>query len=412
MILEITLENLFSIKDKISLDLRSANINTEKAKNLPHNLITFDKESILKSIAIYGANASGKTNIIRSIRYCCYMILESHLYNENSRFNFSTFKFYDKKEAKFSILFILEKIKYEYSFSFKKSEILTESLYYYPQKKKSKIFTRDETKKNVYSFSNVIKRPNDVSINTSKKTLYISRASQMNREIPKNIFNFFNQKFILNYQPINNYRLENFLKNKKEILLEYLQKASTDIVNIDFEKKKIKHTVVNLKNITIPNIEKNKEVTTPINYQEETALIIKTYHKPNPNVPFNFMQEESNGTINFFYVLINLIDIIENNKMLIIDEIETSLHSEIIKWIINFFHNKENQSQLIFSTHNTNLLSFDLFRKDQIYFVEKTDEGFSNLYSLYDFKDFRENMDMEKAYLKGRFGAIPFVDNF
>jgi hypothetical protein len=108
-------------------------------------------------------------------------------------------------------------------------------------------------------------------------------------------------------------------------------------------------------------------------------------------------------------MLLTIVDIIKNNKILIVDEIETSLHSEILEFVLSMFH-AGNSAQLIFSTHNTNILDLKKMRKDQIYFVNKKSDASSDLYSLIDFKDFRESMNAEKAYLEGRFDAVPFVD--
>jgi AAA15 family ATPase/GTPase len=108
--------------------------------------------------------------------------------------------------------------------------------------------------------------------------------------------------------------------------------------------------------------------------------------------------------------MLTVIDIVKNNKILLIDEIETSLHSKIVEYIVELFH-ASNSAQIIYTTHNTNLLNLDKLRKDQIYFVNKRDDGSSDLYSLFDYKDFRDTMDVEKAYLQGRFDAIPYIDD-
>lgn len=108
--------------------------------------------------------------------------------------------------------------------------------------------------------------------------------------------------------------------------------------------------------------------------------------------------------------MLAVIDIVKNNKILLIDEIENSLHSKIVEYIIELFH-ISNSAQIIFTTHNTNLLNLNKLRKDQIYFVNKKEDGSSDLYSLFDYKDFRDNMDLEKAYLQGRFDAVPYIDN-
>lgn len=122
------------------------------------------------------------------------------------------------------------------------------------------------------------------------------------------------------------------------------------------------------------------------------------------------MTEESDGTKKLFFMLLTILDILRNNKTLLVDEIEDSLHPKIVDYIIKLF-NASDSAQLIFSTHNTNLLDLNKFRKDQIWFVNKTIDGYSDLYSLYDYSDFRDTMDLEKAYLQGRFDSIPIIDD-
>ena len=407
MILEIGLKNFFSIRDEIVLDLRPAKAKSEKMRALESNTFSINKEKALKSIVLYGANASGKSNIIEAIRFCCAMVYNSHNHNQDANFNFKPFKFNKSlKPSEFSINFILEEIEYEYSFSLLNNEIITESLYYYPKDRKAKIFERDETlgitKKEKYSFTNrFVPRALDVAENTSNKTLYISRASQMDREIGKKVFNFFNSQFILNYIPRDVNDIVNILKTKKEFILNGLQEADIDIVDIDYELKEVEE-----KSFIIDTLKKElvKE-----GYETKKVPIINifTYHKPNPKIAFNWM-EESGGTRKLFDVLVRFADILENGKTIIIDELGEKLHPALMRYIVKMFHKSE-QAQIIFATHNTIILDFDLMRKDQIYFVEKDEMGASELYSLFDFKDFRENMNPEISYLNGRFGAIPNV---
>jgi AAA15 family ATPase/GTPase len=108
--------------------------------------------------------------------------------------------------------------------------------------------------------------------------------------------------------------------------------------------------------------------------------------------------------------MLTILDVIKNNKILLVDEIEMSLHTKIVEYIIELF-NASKSAQLIYSTHNTNLLNLDKLRKDQIYFVNKKEDGSTDLYSLFDYKDFRDTMDVEKAYLQGRFDAIPYIND-
>ena len=408
MILEIRLSNFYSIKDEVILDLRAGNIQTKKAKELKDHFFTHKKENVLKSIAIYGSNASGKSNIIKAIRFCCRMIFNSHTHNENAVFNFLPFKFdgYQDKPSNFFIRFVLNNIEYEYAYSLTRTEIVAERLYHYPHGKRAKVFTRDERihgdKKDKYSFSNIIKRPLDVAENTSVKTLYISRASQMDRVVGKELFNFFHERFILGYKGFNSHSLEHNLIQNKDFLLKALQIADSDIIDISYTKEKVR-----LKSLQITFGDEKESISNEDS--EGEILKIKTYHRASPNIPFDFETEESEGTKKLFVSLLSILDIVRNGKILLIDEIETSLHSKLVEFIINLFNASE-KAQLIFTTHNTYLLDLRKLRRDQIFFVNKLQDGSSDLYSLFDYKDFRENMDAEKGYLQGRFDAIPFID--
>ena len=379
MVLEIRLSNMFSFRDEVTLDLQAAKIQTKKARELEGNLFSVDGEQMLKSVALFGANASGKSNVIKAIKACVNMVRSSHNYNVDTRFAISPFKFedYANKPSSFYIRFLLNGVEYEYSFSFMHDEIITETLYYYPNGRKSLVFSRDESrgteKKDIYEFKTVIKRPFDVADNTSKKTLYISRASQMDREIAQKIFLFFCNDIVLDYQVANIDSLDNLFKKRKEQMLEVLRTADSDIIDFKIQ---------------------NNAIT--------------TFHRTNPSVAFDFETEESEGTKTLFRMMVRMIGIIHEGKMLLVDEIDNSLHTQLVEFVIGMF-NHSDHAQLIYTTHNTHLLNTDFQRRDQVYFVNKREDGSSDLYSLFDFKDFRDTLDMEKAYLQGRFDAIPYI---
>ncbi len=381
MVLEIRLSNMFSFRDEVTLDLQAAKIQTKKARELEGNLFSVDGEQMLKSVALFGANASGKSNVIKAIRACVNMVRSSHNYNVDTRFAISPFKFedYANKPSSFYIRFLLNGVEYEYSFSFMHDEIITETLYYYPNGRKSLVFSRDESrgtvKKDIYEFKTVIKRPFDVADNTSKKTLYISRASQMDREIAQKIFLFFCNDIVLDYQVANIDSLDNLFKERKDQMLEVLRTADSDIIDFKIQ---------------------NNAIT--------------TFHRTNPSVAFDFETEESEGTKTLFRMMVRMIGIIHEGKMLLVDEIDNSLHTQLVEFVIGMF-NHSDHAQLIYTTHNTHLLNTDFQRRDQVYFVNKREDGSSDLYSLFDFKDFRDTLDMEKAYLQGRFDAIPTISN-
>lgn len=406
MVLEIRLENFFSINEEVVLDMRAARIQTKKAMDLEGNTFACNDERMLKSVAIYGANASGKSNIIKAIRACVQMIFESHNYNENTVFGFTPFKFGGiGKPSRFLVRFLLDGIEYEYSFSMTKLEIITEELYYYPHGRRSLVFARDERKgpdkKDIYEFRQVISRPMDVATNTSKKTLFVSRASQMDRKIAKEVFQYFMERFILNYFGYNSYSIETLLNQNKDSLLKVLNVADSDIIDIQSQRE--------LKPLTMATYDLQNNQIVSRDEIQKMQLKITTFHRNNPEIPFDFATEESQGTQALFYMMLTIMNIIKENKVLLIDEIDTSLHNKLVEYIIGLFHQSDS-AQLIYTTHNTYLLDTDKLRKDQVYFVNKRQDGSSELYSLFDFKDFRENMDLEKAYMQGRFDAIPYID--
>lgn len=407
MILEIRLSNFFSIKDEVVLDMRAGNTKSQRVQELENNVFTYKDDKILKAIAIYGANASGKSNIIKAIRFCCSLILQSHLNNENVVFLFTPFKFegYRDKPSTFAIRFVINNVEYEYSYSLIRTGIITESLFYYPNDRRAKVFMRDERisgeKKDKYTFGSGIKRPLDVAANTSNKTLYLSRASQMDRELGKEIFRFFYNQFLLGYTGLNAPNIESLIADNKESLITALQIADSDIVDIKTKKRTVPLKSVN---VSLPTS------TATVNDVQEEVIQVITNHKAAPGIEFDLATEESSGTRNLFLILLSLFDIIKNNKILLIDEIELSLHVRIVEFIVKLFYISKS-AQLIFTTHNTKLLDLEKIRRDQIYFVNKKSDGSSDLYSLFDYKDFRDTMDVEKAYLQGRFDAVPFMDD-
>ncbi len=381
MVLEIVLTNFFSINEKISLDLQAANLQTKEARTLDGNTFRVGNERLLKTAAIYGANASGKSNIIKAVKAAVDMVLDSHNYNEGDSFGFKPFKFGGNDvPSEFYIRFIVNGIEHEYSFSCTRDEIITESLYYYPKGRKALIFSRDERKpggkKEKYEFTTVIRRPMDVASNTSRKTLFLSRASQMDREKAKEIYRWFNDQLVFSYRGNTSVATDRFLGDNKDAVLRVLKAADSDIVEFSY---------------------KDGELT--------------TFHRRNPSLPFDFNTEESEGTKILFRIMLTVMDVVRNNKVMFLDEVETSLHTRLVEYLINLFHNSRS-AQLVFTTHNTHLLDMTRFRKDQIFFVNKRDDGSSDLYSLFDYKDFREKMDLEKAYLQGRFDAVPYVNEF
>ena len=402
MLLKFSISNFYSVKDTLTVDFEAERISTEGAKSLAANVFTENGKKYLKTIGVFGPNASGKSSIYKALLFCNGLVLNSYMNNEGSTFTFIPFKFdgYYEKPSKFCINFICENVEYEYSFSLTQKEIVTENLYYYPGKRKAKIFTRNEqvgkSKAEIFSFSDgFFVKPMDVAQSTGRNTLFISRASQMDRELAKKIYNFFLTEFFVGVPNIPDEYAVNLFKKNKPLLLEALKMADSDIADIEVRLENVAAFAPNIQT-GIPSIKK------------ETVVRFLTTHKRNPKVKFDLYAEESAGTIHIFYLLLVLLDICKRGKTLIVDEFDLSLHTELAQFIINMVHASKG-AQLLFTSHNTNLIDVKKFRRDQICFTNKREDGSTDFYSLFDFKDFRENMDAEKGYLQGRFDAVPYV---
>ena len=398
MILKIEFENFFSIRDRVRIDFRAASINTALARELSHNVMEWKGVPVLKTVGLFGPNASGKSNILKTITFCCRMILDSYLHNEGVTFNFEPFKFdgWQKKPSKFLIDFVCEDVEYEYSFELTRERILSESLYYYPVGRRAKVFVRDADGK--YSFgAGVMVKPSDVVTNTSEKKLFLSCASSMNRDIAQKLYRYFMNQFLLGLVNVNDMMVLDSFNAYKKVILKALEICDTDITDIEARKEQMPAPVV------APG-------QMELSYKLVDVLRFKTFHRDQKDIMFDMDMEESNGTRKLFQILIRLLDVVKNKKSIMMDEFDMGLHTRLADFILDLIHASEN-SQLLFTSHNTNLIDVKRLRRDQIVFVNKSEQGATEVYSLYDFKDFRENMDAEKGYIQGRFDAVPYIDS-
>ena len=399
MILKIEFENFFSIRDRVRIDFRAASINTALARELKHNVMEWKGVPVLKSVGLFGPNASGKSNILKAVTFCCRMILESHLYNEGVTFNFEPFKFdgWQKKTSRFLINFVCENVEYEYSFELTRDRIVSESLYHYPMGRRAKVFVRNSNGKYSYGTGGVMAKPSDVATNTSEKNLFLSRASSMNREITQKLYRYFMNQFLLGLVNVNDMMVLDNFNTYKRVILKALEICDMDITDIEARKEQTTAPVA---------ITGESELS----YKIVDVLRFKTFHRNQKDVMFDLDMEESNGTRKLFQIIIRLLDVVKNKKSILMDGFDMGLHTRLADFILDLIHASES-SQLLFTSHNTNLIDVKRLRRDQIVFVNKTEQGATEVYSLYDFKDFRENMDAEKGYIQGRFDAVPYVDS-
>ena len=220
----------------------------------------------------------------------------------------------------------------------------------------------------------------------------------MNRDLPQKLYRYFMNQFLLGLVNVNDLIVLDSFKTYKRVILKALEICDTDITDIEVRKEQIPAPV-----LPMPG-------QTELSFKMVDILRFKTVHRNQSDVMFDLDMEESNGTRKLFQILIRLLDVVKNKKSIMMDEFDMGLHTRLADFILDLIHASQS-SQLLFTSHNTNLIDVKRLRRDQIVFVNKSEQGATNVYSLYDFKDFRENMDAEKGYIQGRFDAVPYVDS-
>lgn len=413
MLVEFSVKNFMSIKDEMTFSM-VAGSGDENAQNVIQNEKT--GEGYLKSTAIYGANASGKTNFMRALTAAIMTVRTSNLRNINEPLiEMRPFKFDAKtvsKPCEFKFIFIKNNIKYIYGFSADINRIYTEYLYQYLSAKPSLIFERKNVNEYRFTKQEQSKLAELTTKNTEKK-LFLSTATAWNYEKTKNAYIWFSEDIDTynDYMNVGAYAFDRFENDKdgklKRFTINLLKQADILIKDYNFEIENVNaNNVIAFNNIKIP-----KENI----LQKEVK--ISTFHEienENGNIENHELElgEESLGTQNLFFFSPILKEAFEKGKVIIVDEIDKSLHPLLVEFVIKLFHNSEinkNNAQLIFNTHDTNLLSLDNFRRDQIWFTEKEPKkGTTDLYPLDDFS-VRKTENVQKGYLNGRYGAIPFL---
>jgi len=408
MITEISIENFLSIKEKVTISLDSS-----ASKKLPQNLINLsEKETLLKSAVIYGANASGKSNLIRALFFMWSMVKISHTFNIETKIPRTPFRLdplFLEKPSKFEIVFIHESIKYKYGFSCDEDKVIEEYLFYWPKGREAQIFKRSNTKE--FDFTSDKTQQELIKKQMTDNVLYLSRATQLGYEKTKKAYEFLVEYMVINYNPnweeftIRQIYENHELKNK---IIEILQKADFGgIIDIEVIKNKRKESGFRFK------LEKDTPTVEPLKAEDREFYDIRFKHKTKEGDFVNFMwAEESHGTQKTLAVLGPIFDILKSGKVAFIDEFEINLHPSITRFLVKLFHSKHNKknAQLIFTTHDTTLLrDNDLFRRDQIYICSKEPNKGTTVDSFLDY-DLRESTDFERAYLTGRVGGIPYID--
>ena len=414
IIQEFSFGNFRSFKDIQTLNLSAAKIKSKDSMMDINNIIEVKGHNILKSKAIYGANASGKTNVIRALD-CLKKTITGSLASEKTLEEIINFKLSTETENEpsfFQLIFWIDDIKYRYGYEANTKEIVGEWLYITPDKRELPLFIRDNQKiikidktnfKEGSKLLSLSEKEEDDSDVFNKHSLFLSTLASFGfSEVSKKIVYSIKHMAMIN-------GLEH--SGLRKLAMKALNYEDLSSSMLQF----IKSGDIGIEDMYKVN-PKNKREGSEIDNEEILVVDKKKYDenlKLKESIPFAFDSSESEGTKKLFDLSMILLTAIDNNMPLFIDEFDARLHPELTKKIVKLFNSKANKgSQLVFVTHDTNLLSHDLLRRDQIDFVEKDKYGASHLYSLVEFKRVRNDSSFEKDYIKGKYGAIPFLGDF
>lgn len=427
MIIEFKVENFLSFKDLTTLSMVTAR--SFKEHKDTHTIVIDSKLSLLKSAVIYGNNASGKSNLLQAMDFMKEIILNSFrdalLENSDRKFPLEKFALSSKSEQEssfFELSFFNNGTKYRYGFEIDYDKVVAEWLYH-TTSKEVYLFKRDlqNIEVNKSAFKEGLGKEDDVKENV----LFISVLATLGKETSSSIVEWFKKFNIINGihdRGHKRYTIDK-LKSDKNFLnwvlhfIKYLEISNLttteeDVNEIDIETLREKENDEDLINL-LTSIHKIKSRQTKRDQ-------LKTYHRKYDEnnvlidtISFNFDKQESEGTKKLLYLLGPWYDTLKNGKVLIIDELDSRLHSHLTLRLIDFFHKSNmKQAQLICAVHDISLLNKETFRRDQIWFVEKNQFGASELISLADFKTdtVRNKSAFDKNYLEGKYGAVPYFD--
>lgn len=373
--------------------------------------------ALLRSAVVYGANAAGKSNLIRAMHFMKSFVLTSHSHQEGQQINLSPFRLnIDSrgKPAEFEAVFVEDGVRYQYGFAANRERVTQEWLIAYPEGKPQRWFERrydEEGQRETWRFgSKFTGRKQLWQEATRKNALFLSTAIQLNNEQLKPVFGWFQQKLavILPGDPINlQFSIDQCGTDEgRTRIMDFMNSADLGIVGI-----KIKKTLFSQEMLprNVPQ-EWRDRITKDLSGKDIPSILFQ--HLDNRNEPVYFdLVDESDGTIKLFAFAGPWLDVVTKGRVLFVDELDTSLHPLLVRHLIELVQNRNvnaRNAQLILTTHDTSLLDADLFRRDQVWFVEKDRDNATRLYPLSDFSA-RKNEALGKRYLKGRYGALPHL---
>lgn len=367
---------------------------------------------LVRSAVIYGANASGKSNVIKALQYMRGVVVESASLQPGQTFNVQPFRMdavSSNQSTAFEATFILDDVRYQYGFELTSQRVTSEHLLVYKAFKPQQWFERSynpETGQDHYEFGSGLTGQKSVwEKATRPNSLFLSTAVQLNSEQLRPIFDWFinNLVFFNEITPLNQQVTVDMLRQTegKQAIRNFLTAADTSIADINVVTNRVMGRAMRF-DLATGNTESSNE--------EQEINELQFHHETESGKAVFGIGDESTGTQRLLFLTGPVLDILNKGLTIIIDELDSSLHPLLVRRLVNLFHSpgiSTKGAQLLFSTHDTSLLDPDLFRRDQIWFVEKDRDQATTLYPITDFSP-RKGENLERGYLMGRYGALPF----
>jgi AAA15 family ATPase/GTPase len=415
MLVQFSVRNYLSFKDKVTLSMVAND-------DLEHHREDYIAEKgglhLLKAAAIYGANASGKSNLLKAMEFMKNFVIKSLYFEAIDEFpeieSFALSTETDQQPSEFEIAFIIDKTIYRYGFSMDQTKIHSEWLYHLPDsdEEETPLFERNGDK---FSLHEKFSEGKDLIQKTKKNVLFLTVIAHFNGHISQRLVSWFTHSlqiilpqrplFLLRMRPIRLIQKQSELK--KEVV-HFLQCADVGIEDIELvDPEEMNNIVPNKKTRS----SRHPRIMTKRSKFDQNGEVTSSV--------FLDLDSESEGTKKLFNLSPFFIQVLKRGGTLIVDELDAKLHSLITWFILTQFRSAESNphhAQLIFTTHDTSILSSRFFRQDQIWFTEKTPEQATDLYSLVDYKieepDSTDDDNYRQDYIRGKYGAIPFIGYF
>jgi AAA15 family ATPase/GTPase len=418
MIIEFTTGNYRSFYEPVTLSLEATRLSDH-----PENVFQSGRYSLLRSAAIFGANASGKSNLIQAMMFMRQFVLDSAKERQSgepidiTRYALNIAA--REEPASFQIVFLWDGKRYRYGFEVNEHRVLAEWLYQ-TEKREAKVFVREN--QNFDSVQWFRKETANLEKHTRDNALFLSTVAQFNAPTAVSLMRWFREQFHgisgLNDKTFGGFTLHRFETDDK-----FRSRVRTLIQLADVGISDISVDTISLNDSDMPDdLRKLLQEIAQKEGKDKDDLAFKRVKAFHPvfrdaqqiGVEAFDLEEESKGTQKFFFLLGPLLDTLTNGYVLTIDELEARLHPLLTRAIVRLFNAPEtnpHNAQLIFVTHDAGLLADNILRRDQVWFTEKDRYGATELYSLAEMKE-RNDASFGKNYLLGRYGAIPYIGNF